>query len=74
MEQSIHINYTKRKFLCLENFSTEGRYCFKDKTYTAYPVSGGYKLVFEYGDMNFTNELFERVIDEWSDVLMEITG
>lgn len=32
MEQSIHINYTKRKFLCLENFSAEGRYCLKDKT------------------------------------------
>lgn len=74
MEQSIHINYTTRKFLCLESFSSEGRHCLKGENYTAYPIGGGYKLVFENGDMNFTDELFERVVEAWSDVLVEITG
>lgn len=74
MEQSIHINYTTRKFLCLESFSSEGRHCLKDESYTAYPIGGGYKLVFENGEMNFTAELFERVVEAWSDVLVEVTA
>lgn len=74
MEQSIHINYTTRKFLCTKSFASEGRYCLKDETYTAHPIDGGYKLVFENGDMNFTDELFERVVDAWSEVLIEITA
>lgn len=74
MNQSIHISYATRKFLCLESFSSEGRHCLKDETYTAHPIDGGYKLAFENGDMNFTDELFERVVDAWSDVLIEITG
>ena len=74
MEQSIHINYTTRKFLCTKSFSSEGRYCLKDETYTAYPIDGGYKLVFENGDMNFTDELFKSVVEDWSKVLVEITA
>lgn len=74
MEQSIHVNYTTRKFLCLESFSSEGRKCYKDEVYAAYPLEGGgYKLVFENGDMNFTEELFKRVVEAWGGVLLEIT-
>lgn len=43
-EQSIHINYTTRKFLCLESFSSEGRHFLKDGTYKVPPIAGGYVL------------------------------
>lgn len=69
MEQ---LSYTTRKFLCLESFSSEERHCLKDGTYTAYPIESGYKLVFENGEMNFTKELFERVVEAWSDALIEV--
>ncbi|WP_461199240.1 hypothetical protein [Enterococcus sp. N249-2] len=74
MDKRIHVNDTTRKFLCLDSFSSEGRKCYKDEIYVAYPVEGGYKLVFENGDMNFTEELFERVVEAWAGVLLEITG
>ncbi|MEB7440919.1 hypothetical protein NGC20_13085 [Enterococcus hirae] len=73
MEQTNHITEETRKFICLESFSSEGRYCNKGETYTAYPIEGGFKLVFENGDMNFTTELFGRVVETWSDVLLEVT-
>ena len=67
--------FTERKFKCLSSFESEGRYCNKGEVYTARVYEGDYtKFIFENGDMNFTDELFERVVEAWSDVLVEITG
>lgn len=41
MEQTNHITEETRKFICLESFYSEGRYCNKGETYTAYPIEGG---------------------------------
>lgn len=68
-----HINYTRRTFLCLKSFESEGRVCLKDETYTAYYGDGSVKFVFENGDMNFSQDLFNKVVDAWSDVLIETT-
>lgn len=62
-----------RKFRCLESFVSERRYCDKGEIYTAKVYEGDYtKFIFENGDMNFTNELFEKVVVEWSDYLEEV--
>ena len=58
----------------MNSFASEGRYCEEGETYTAYVLgSDGYKFVFENGEMNFTTELFERTIEAWKDVLVEVT-
>lgn len=61
-----------RKFKCIESFSTEGRYCYEGEIYEAHPFYDYYKFVFENGEMNFSDELFERVVEEWKDVIEEI--
>ncbi|MGM0217669.1 hypothetical protein [Enterococcus sp. AZ126] len=65
--------YTVRTFRCIKNFSAEDRYCEEGRIYEARVYVGDYtKLIFENGEMNFTNELFERTLDAWSDVLVEV--
>lgn len=68
-----HISYLRRTFLCLSSFASEGRYCKEGETYTAYQSEGSVKFVFENGDMNFTPELFDEVVEAWSAVLVETT-
>lgn len=67
---------TKRKdraFRCLSTFSSEKRMMLKGEVYTAEPmVEDGWTLIFENGAMNFTDELFERVVKDWSEVIEEV--
>lgn len=60
-----------RHFICIDSFESEGRYCLVGEVYTAYKIDGGYKLVFENGEMNFTDNLFERTLKAWEGVLVE---
>lgn len=60
-----------RHFICIDSFESEGRYCLVGEVYTAYKIDGGYKLVFENGEMNFTDNLFDRTLKAWEDVLVE---
>lgn len=60
-----------RHFICIDSFESEGRYCLVGEVYTAYKIDGGYKLVFENGEMNFTDNLFERTMKAWEGVLVE---
>lgn len=60
-----------RHFICIDSFQSEGRYCLVGEVYTAYKIDGGYKLVFENGEMNFTDNLFERTLKAWEGVLVE---
>ena len=56
-------------------FESEGRYCKEGEVYTARVYEGDYtKFIFENGDMNFTDELFGRVVIAWKDVLEEIVN
>lgn len=65
--------FTERKFKCLNSFESEGRFCKKGEIYTARVYVGDYtKFIFENGDMNFANELFERVMIDWKDILEEL--
>lgn len=67
--------FTERKFKCLSSFESEGRYCKEGEVYTARVYEGDYtKFIFENGDMNFTDELFGRVVIAWKDVLEETSG
>lgn len=60
-----------RHFICIDSFESEGRYCLVGEVYTAYKIDGGYKMVFENGEMNFTDNLFERTLKAWEGVLVE---
>jgi hypothetical protein len=60
-----------RHFICIDSFESEGRYCLVGEVYTAYKIDGGYKLVFENGEMNFTDNLFERTLKAWEGVLVD---
>lgn len=68
-----NISFVNRTFLCTKSFESEGRQCLKGETYTAFSNVSGVKFVFENDDMNFTHELFERVVDAWSNLLVETT-
>lgn len=67
---------TKRKdrtFRCLSTFSSEKRVMVEGGVYTAEPmIEDGWTLIFENGTMNFTDELFERVVKDWSEVIEEV--
>ncbi|MGM0183396.1 hypothetical protein IGK74_002361 [Enterococcus sp. AZ150] len=60
-----------RKLKCLKSFSSEGRYCLKGMTYTAYYIDGTYRLVFENGEMIFDSEFFDEVLESWKSVFKE---
>jgi hypothetical protein len=64
--------FVTRKFKCIESFESEQRYCLEGKTYFAYKIGKGWSLVFENGEMSFTESLFERVVEDWKVVLTEI--
>lgn len=61
-----------RKFLALETFESEGRFCKEGEVYTAVSIGNGYKLIFENGDMNFVTELFERTVESWKESFLEL--
>lgn len=65
--------FVTRKFKCIESFESEQRYCLEGKVYSAHRIGGDdWCLVFENGEMNFTKDLFERVVKDWKPVLEEI--
>lgn len=63
----------KRYFKCTETSNVEGRYLIAGETYVAEPmIEEGWTLIFENGTINFTDELFERTIRAWVDILTEV--
>lgn len=74
-ERNCERPYTVRTFKCIKSFSTEGRFCKEGKIYEARVYEGDYtKLMFENGEMNFTNELFDRTIVAWKEQFIELKG
>lgn len=69
----IEPKHTDRYFRCTESFVSEGRKCLAGLVYTAETYEDHVMLFFENGDMNFTLELFERVVKAWYPALIEIT-